>query len=139
MAVNVRPGDRDQVFLLPPSMRDWLPEDHLAFFVLDVVAELDLTAFYRSYRADGRGGAVYDPVLMLAVLVYFGTTETFQRGFKNYLQSHGGFEETVKDLRKRFKFMGDSGSFIFLYVIGEPVPSYDDWCKSRGREHHGHD
>ena len=60
-------------------------------------------------------------------------------GFKNYLQSHGGFEETVKDLRKRFKFMGDSGSFIFLYVIGEPVPSYDDWCKSRGREHHGHD
>ena len=61
------------------------------------------------------------------------------RGFKNYLQSHGGFEETVKDLRKRFKFLGDSGCFIFLYVVGEPVPSYDDWCKSRGREHHHHD
>ena len=58
------------------------------------------------------------------------------KGFKNYLQSHGGFEETVKDLRKRFKFMGDSGCFIFLYVVGEPVPSYEDWCKSRGREHH---
>jgi 3-methyladenine DNA glycosylase Tag len=58
------------------------------------------------------------------------------KGFKNYLESHGGFEETVKDLRKRFKFMGDSGAFIFLYVVGEPVPSYDDWCKSRGREHH---
>ncbi len=58
------------------------------------------------------------------------------KGFRNYLQSHGGFEETVKDLRKRFKFMGDSGCFIFLYVVGEPVPSYEDWCKSRGREHH---
>ena len=57
-------------------------------------------------------------------------------GFKNYLESHGGFEETVKDLRKRFKFLGDSGCFIFLYVVGEPVPSYEDWCKSRGREHH---
>ena len=58
-------------------------------------------------------------------------------GFKKYLESHGGFEETVKNLRKRFKFMGDSGCFIFLYVVGEPVPSYEDWCKSRGREHHG--
>jgi hypothetical protein len=45
----------------------------------------------------------------------------------------------VKDLRKRFKFMGDSGCFIFLYVVGEPVPSYDDWCASRGREHHHDD
>ena len=60
-------------------------------------------------------------------------------GFKNYLTSHGGFEETVKDLRKRFKFVGDSGCYIFLYVVGEPVPSYEDWCHSRGREHHGHD
>jgi 3-methyladenine DNA glycosylase Tag len=57
-------------------------------------------------------------------------------GFKNYLQSHGGFEETVKDLRKQFKFLGDSGAFIFLYVVGEPVPTYDEWCASRGREHH---
>ena len=51
-------------------MVDWLPEGHLAFFVLDVVAELDLSAFYRSYRDDGRGGATYDPALMLGVLLY---------------------------------------------------------------------
>ena len=70
MAVNVRSGDLDQLYLMPPSVRDWLPEDHLAFFVLDVVSELDLAAFYGSYRADGRGGAVYDPALMLAVLLY---------------------------------------------------------------------
>jgi transposase len=70
MAVNVRSGDRDQLFLMPPSVRDWLPEDHLAFFVLDVVSELDLSTFYAAYRADGRGGSVYDPAMMLAVLVY---------------------------------------------------------------------
>lgn len=58
------------MLLMPPSVREWLPEDHLAFFVLDVVAELDLVAFLSVYRADGRGGAVYDPALMLAVLLY---------------------------------------------------------------------
>jgi transposase len=70
MAVNVRAGDLDQLLLMPPSMRDWLPEQHLAFFVLDVVAELDLQDFYGAHRSDGRGGAVYDPAMMLAVLVY---------------------------------------------------------------------
>ena len=42
VAVNVRSGDLDQLFLMPPSVKEWLPEDHLAFFVLDVVSELDL-------------------------------------------------------------------------------------------------
>jgi transposase len=70
VAVNVRAGDLDQLLLMPPSVRDWLREDHLAFFVIDVVAELDLAEFYRCYRDDGRGGAVYDPAAMLAVLIY---------------------------------------------------------------------
>jgi transposase len=70
MAVNVRAGDLDQLLLMPPSVREWLPEDHLAFFVLDVVAELDLAGFYRAHRDDGRGGAVYDPAMMLGVLIY---------------------------------------------------------------------
>src|ERR1700712_2199977 len=70
MAVNVRSGDLDQLLLMPPSVRDWLPKDHLAFFVIDVVAELDLAEFYRHYRDDGRGGAAYDPAMMLAVLIY---------------------------------------------------------------------
>ena len=70
MAVNVRGGDREQLYLMPPSVTDWLPEDHLAWFVLDVVAELDLAAFYAEYRVDGRGGAVYDPAMMLGVLLY---------------------------------------------------------------------
>ena len=70
MPVNVRDADRDQLYLLPPSVSEWLPEGHLVFFVLDVVAELDLGGFYASYRDDGRGGAVYDPALMLGVLFY---------------------------------------------------------------------
>ena len=53
--------------------------------------------------------------------------------FAEYLASHGGFEPTVKDLRKRFKFMGEMGCFYFLYVVREPVPDYDEWCASRGR------
>lgn len=55
---------------MPPSVAEWLPEGHLAWFVLDVVAELDLSAFTSEYRSDGRGGAVYDPSAMLAVLLY---------------------------------------------------------------------
>ncbi len=70
MAINVRDVERDQLWLMPPSVQDWLPEDHLGWFVLDVVAELELAEFYSTYRPDGRGGAAYDPALMLAVLFY---------------------------------------------------------------------
>ena len=70
MAYNFVAVDREQLMLMPPSVADWLPEDHLAWFVLDVVAELDLTDFVSGYRADGRGGAAYDPAMMLAVLIY---------------------------------------------------------------------
>jgi transposase len=70
VAYNFVPADRDQLMLMPPSVADWLPEDHLAWFVLDVVAELDLSAFCAVYRLDGRGGAAYDPQIMLAVLIY---------------------------------------------------------------------
>jgi 3-methyladenine DNA glycosylase Tag len=53
--------------------------------------------------------------------------------FRNYLRSHGGFEGTVKDLRRRFKFLGDMGCYHFLWSVSEDVPSYTDWCASRGR------
>ena len=70
MAYNFVAVDREQLMLMPPSVAEWLPGDHLAWFVLDVVAELDLTGFRSGYRADGRGGTAYDPAMMLAVLVY---------------------------------------------------------------------
>jgi hypothetical protein len=46
--------------LLPPSLLDWLPEDHLAWFILDAVAEMDLDAFNAGYRTDGWGGAAHE-------------------------------------------------------------------------------
>jgi transposase len=70
MAYNFLPCRRDQAFLLPPDLREWLPTDHLAWFVLDVVDELDLGPFLRAYRADGHGRAAYDPKMLLAVLLY---------------------------------------------------------------------
>jgi transposase len=70
MAYNFVCGDRDQPFLLPPDLRDWLPKDHLAWFVLDVVDQLDLAPFYRAHRDDGHGRPAYDPKLLLGVLLY---------------------------------------------------------------------
>src|SRR5260370_6690277 len=86
MAVNVREADRDQLWLMPPSVADWLPEGHLAWFVLDTVKELDLSGFYASYRADGRGGATYDPEAMVAVLLYaYCTGERSSRRIERHL------------------------------------------------------
>ena len=61
---------RDQPLLLPVDMREWLPEDDLAFVVLDAVATLDLGEFRRRYRADGHGRAAFDPEMMVALLLY---------------------------------------------------------------------
>ena len=51
--------------------------------------------------------------------------------FKKYLRSHDDFEALVKDLRKRLKFLGETGIYVFLYVVGEKVPSHEEWSKSR--------
>jgi transposase len=62
--------DREQAFLMPPSLRDWLPESHLAWFVLAAVEELDLAAFRDAYRPDGHGRPAHDPAMMVALLLY---------------------------------------------------------------------
>ena len=62
--------DRDQVFLMPPSVRDWVPEGHLVWTVLEAVAELDLSAIYADYREDGRRRPAYEPSMMVALLLY---------------------------------------------------------------------
>jgi len=66
-----KPYNPDQLFLLPPALRDWLPEDHLALFISDVVETLDLTPIVATYEAgDGRGQPPYHPALMVKLLVY---------------------------------------------------------------------
>src|SRR5271155_5050158 len=70
MPQNFIACDRDQGLLLPPNLREWLPEDHLAWFVLATIEEMDLSAFYGTYRTDGHGRPAHDPGMMLALLLY---------------------------------------------------------------------
>jgi transposase len=70
MAQNFIACDREQELLLPPSLRQWLPEDHFAWFVLEAVEAMDLTAFLAAYRHDGWGRAAHDPAMMVALLLY---------------------------------------------------------------------
>ncbi len=70
MAQNFIECDREQLLLMSPSLREWLPEDHLAWFVIDAVGDMDLSAFYARYRQDGWGRAAYDPAMMVAIVLY---------------------------------------------------------------------
>jgi transposase len=83
VAQNFLPCDRDQELLLPPSLHEWLPEDHLAWFVLDAVDEIDLSAFYGVYREDGWGRAAFEPQMMVALLLYaYAIGERSSRGIE---------------------------------------------------------
>ena len=64
-----RPYEPDQLLLLPPSLGEWLPEDHLAYFVSDVVTALDLTPIVKTYGGVTRGNAPYDPRLLVTILL----------------------------------------------------------------------
>lgn len=70
MARGYIPVDRDQQFLVPPDMRDWLPEKHLVWWILDVVDRLDTSGLHASRRLGSQGRAGYDPEMLLALLVY---------------------------------------------------------------------
>jgi transposase len=83
MPQNFLSCDRDQPMLLPPDLRDWLDDDHLAWFVIDAVEELDLEPFYASYRADGHGAAAHDPKMMVTLFAYaYAVGERSSRGIE---------------------------------------------------------
>ena len=83
MSQNFLPCERDQQLLLPPDLRDWLAEDHLAWFVIEAIEELDLEPFYAAYRADGWGRAAHDPQMMVALVLYaYATGERSARGIE---------------------------------------------------------
>jgi transposase len=85
MPQNFIEGRREQGFLLALDVREWLPADHLAWFVIDAVAEMDLSAFYAAYRADGHGRAAYEPSLMVAlVLCAFATRQRSSRAIERH-------------------------------------------------------
>jgi transposase len=78
MPSNYRAYQPEQSYLLPPSLSDWLPEKHLAFFISEVVDEMDLSAFYgRHEESDPRGNQPFHPAMMLKILIYAYATGTF--------------------------------------------------------------
>ena len=105
--------DVDQGFLLPPSIRDWLPEDHLAWFIMDAVDALDIDALLDRYRVSGKGELPYDPRMMLRVLIYAYATGTF---------SSRGIEKQLHD------------SIAFRVLAGNQTPGFRSI--SRFRERH---
>jgi hypothetical protein len=70
VAQDFLPCDREQELLLPPSLREWLRQDHLAWFVLDAVDAIDLSEFYGACREEGWGRAAFEPGMMVALLLY---------------------------------------------------------------------
>jgi transposase len=78
MPTNYRTYQPEQRYLLPPSLSDWLPEKHLAYFISEVVSVLDLSGFYaRHEESDRRGNQPFDPAMMLKILIYGYATGTF--------------------------------------------------------------
>jgi transposase len=111
MPKGYRPYLPDQDLLLPPSLRDWLPEDHLVYFVSDVVDQLDLSAIHAWYGEEKRGQPPYDPVLMTKLLVYGYCTGVFSsRRLQKRIQEDIAFKvlaagnepdfRTISDFRK---------------------------------------
>ena len=86
MPQNFLPCERRQQYLMPPSIAEWLPEGHLAWFVLEAVEQMDLSAFYGRYRSDGWGRAAYEPQMMVALVLYsYCLGERSARGIERHL------------------------------------------------------
>ena len=113
MGKSFLPDQVNQTLLFPPSLHDWLPEGHLARFLVDVVAALDLSAIYASYEdKDGRGGSAYSPEMMLRVLLY---------GYATGVYSSRKIEaRTYEDV-------------AFRYLSGDQHPDHDTFAEFRKR------
>ena len=102
--------DRQTDYLLPPSVEDWLPEDHLARFVVDVVERLDLSELTRQYG--GRGSAALHPAVLLGLLIY---------GYATGVASSRKIERATYD------------SIAFRYIAANTHPDHDTLAHFRRR------
>lgn len=112
MGQNFIACDRGQEFLLPPSVTDWVSDDHLVWTVLGAVDQFDLSGFYAAYRANGQGRAAYDPAMMIALLLYsYAVGIRSSRGIERRCQEDVAFKvitalsvpdhSTVAEFRRR--------------------------------------
>ena len=126
---NFRPIDRDTGFLLPPSVDEWLPERHLARFVVEVIDGLDLRAMSGSYR--GSGSASYHPALLLGLLVYGYATGVFSSrklerasydsvAFRFVAANEHPDHDTIATFRRRF--LGEiEGLFVQVLLLAREM------------------
>jgi transposase len=99
MPQNFIESRREQGFLLPPDVREWLAVDHLAWFVIDAVADMDLDAFYAAYRADGHGRAAYEPSVMVALILYaFATNVRSSRAIERHCRENVAYRVITGNL-----------------------------------------
>jgi transposase len=126
MPRNFLSCDRDQPLLLPPDLRDWLPEDHLAWFVIESVESLDLQAFDAAYRSDGHGRPAHDPRMMVALIFYaYATGERSSRQIERRLREDVAYRviaaERVPDHATIARFRArheDPLGALFTQVLG---------------------
>lgn len=125
MATSFRPYAPDQEMLLPPSLREWLPEGHLAYFIGDTIDALDLSAFFARYANGGPRNQPFNPVMMVKVLVYSYATGVFSsRKIERRLQEDVAFRllaagnfprhRTIRDFRAQHL---DELSALFVQVV----------------------
>src|SRR6202166_1958119 len=108
MGKRYRPYYPDEELLLPPSLRDWLPEKHLAYFVSDVVDNLDLSAVEAVYGSEKRGQPPYDPLMMTKVLVYGYCVGVFSsRRIEQRLKEDIAFRVLAADNQPNFRTISD--------------------------------
>jgi transposase len=89
----------EQGFLLPPDVRDWVPGDHLAWFVIDAVRDMSVGSFYAAYRADGHGRAAYDPAMMVTLVLFaFSTGVRSSRAIERHCREHVAFRVITGNL-----------------------------------------
>lgn len=112
MSTTFRPYQPDQLLLLPPSPKDWLAEDHLAYFISETVDRLDVRVFYRRYEGDGRRNCPFDPRMMVKILLYgYATGVRSSRKIAKKLQEDVAFRvlaagnfpahRTIAEFRRR--------------------------------------
>jgi transposase len=126
MAPNFIECGREQAFLMPPSLLDWVPEDHLVWTILEAVEEMDLSDFYADYRADGHGRPAYDPRMMVALLLYaYAKGNRSSRGIERECQEDVAYRvicsnlvpdhSTIAEFRVRHE---DALAELFTGVLG---------------------
>ena len=145
MSTTFRPRP-DQSLLLPPDVREWLPEGHLAHHVSDLVDGLDLTAFYVPYEGDGRRNAPYAPRMMVKVLLYAYATGVFSREIARKLEEDVAFRmlaagnfpqhRTLCEFRRRH--LADFQALFvevvgLAQVIGSGALAWDEGARERER------